>query len=260
MNREEELFQKRLRDLASMADRRGIVTYTEFLNLNELNIFHSTKRELAYVSCQSFGGYEHAERQIIAFIPDALSYNGSYGEEDIQPDYPISCIRIAPLNERFLEKLTHRDYLGAVLNLGILRSAVGDILVTEKGAWLFSLRQMADFICNELSRVKNTTVRANVVTPENFDYTPKYELVRGSVASIRLDSLLALAFGASRSSLTGLIEGGRVFVNGRLVTSNGYKLKENDIISARGYGRFRYVGIVSGTRKGRLMAEIEKFV
>lgn len=95
---------------------------------------------------------------------------------------------------------------------------------------------------------------------EKIEYEPKYELLQGSVASVRLDSLLALAFGASRSSLVGLIEGGKVFVNGRLVTSNGCKLKENDVISARGLGRFRYLGVRSSTRKGRLIAEIQKYI
>ena len=75
MNREEELFKKRLKDLASAADRRGIVVFTDFMNLNELNIFHSCTREFGYVSYQLFGGYEHAERQIAAFLPDALSYS-----------------------------------------------------------------------------------------------------------------------------------------------------------------------------------------
>ena len=112
MNREEELFKKRLKDLASAADRRGIVVFTDFMNLNELNIFHSCTREFGYVSYQLFGGYEHAERQIAAFLPDALSY--SY-------DFPIISLKIRPLQKKFAEDLSHRDYLGALLNLGVDR-------------------------------------------------------------------------------------------------------------------------------------------
>ena len=123
MNREEELFKKRLKDLASAADRRGIVVFTDFMNLNELNIFHSCTREFGYVSYQLFGGYEHAERQIAAFLPDALSY--SY-------DFPIISLKIRPLQKKFAEDLSHRDYLGALLNLGVDRSKIGDILVGEK--------------------------------------------------------------------------------------------------------------------------------
>ena len=128
MNREEELFKKRLKDLASAADRRGIVVFTDFMNLNELNIFHSCTREFGYVSYQLFGGYEHAERQIAAFLPDALSY--SY-------DFPIISLKIRPLQKKFAEDLSHRDYLGALLNLGVDRSKIGDILVGEKEAIFF---------------------------------------------------------------------------------------------------------------------------
>jgi len=251
MNREEELFQKRLKELAGMADRRNIVTFTDFLNLNELNIFHLTSGDLPYVNCRLFGGYENAERQIIAFIPDALSYDFRY---------PVSCIRICPQNMKYAQELSHRDFLGSLLSLGIERSTLGDILIDGKTAWVFCLERMQEFILNSLTKVKHTNVICEPVDYENVHYTPKYELIRGSVASVRLDSLLSIAFGASRSSLVGLIEGGKVFVNGKMVTSNGYKLKENDIVSVRGFGRFCYLGISSGTRKGRMWAELKKFV
>ena len=224
MNKEEQLIQKRLIDLASLADRRSIVTFSDFLNLNELNIYHSSKKELSFVKCQLFGGYEYAERQMIAFIPDALCYNW---------DYPLQCVDIKPLNDRFAEDLGHRDFLGAVLNLGIERSKIGDILITDNGALIFCHASMTEFLCKELTRIRHTMVSCRAVTPGEIEYTPKLESVKGTVASVRLDSLLSLAFGSSRSSLAGLIEGGKVFVNGKMITSNGYKMKEKDIVSVR---------------------------
>nr|WP_302591626.1 YlmH/Sll1252 family protein [uncultured Marvinbryantia sp.] len=261
MNHEEELFQKRLLELAKKADSRNIVTYTDFLNLNELNIYHQSARFLSFVKCVGFGGYEQAERQMLAFIPDALyCCMADFEEAKGAVSYPIACLRVTPQNKKFSEKLTHRDFLGAVLNTGIERSTIGDILIDDRTAWIFCLERMADFLSGALTRVRNTPVDVRQVPLEKIEYEPKYELLQGSVASVRLDSLLALAFGASRSSLVGLIEGGKVFVNGRLVTSNGCKLKENDVISARGLGRFRYLGVRSSTRKGRLIAEIQKYI
>lgn len=259
MNKEEELFQKRLLDLANQADIRNIITYSDFLNLNELNIFHSSAKELSFVKRQLFGGYEFAERQIAAFIPDALSYIYET-EEEIQRQFPIVCVKIVPLNEKYAENLNHRDYLGAILNLGIERSTIGDILVDGTNTYVFCHKKMADFLCKELTRVKHTTVALSCMELQKMDYTPKYELIKGSVASVRLDSLLSLAFGSSRSKLTELIEAGKVFVNGKLVTSNGYKIKEQDIVSARGLGRFKYIGNATSTRKGRLFVEIEKYI
>lgn len=251
MNREEELFKKRLKDLASAVDRRGIVVFTDFMNLNELNIFHSCTREFGYVSYQLFGGYEHAERQIAAFLPDALSY--SY-------DFPIISLKIRPLQKKFAEDLSHRDYLGALLNLGVDRSKIGDILVGEKEAIFFCEEGIAPFLQQELTRVRHTPVLVEEAAPDEIQVTEHTEVVRGTVSTVRLDSVMSVALKASRSSLVSLIEEGKVFVNGRLVTSNGCQLKENDLISVRGNGRFRLLTLGGQTKKGRCVIEIEKYL
>ena len=260
MTKEELLFQKRLTDLACMADRRNMVLFSDFLNLNELNIYHSSKKELAFVTCRLFGGYETAERQMIAFIPDALSYDL---EDHMLPpgwEFPFQCICIRPLNKKYSDKLTHRDYLGAILNIGIERCKIGDILLTEEeGTYVFCHNTMVDLLIQELTHIRHTSVYAEVTDLNSFTYTSKYETIHGTVASVRLDSLMALAFGSSRSSLTALVENGSVYVNGKLTSSNGYKLKEHDIISVRGYGKFQYCNILSETRKGRMSVEIKRY-
>lgn len=257
MNKDEELFQKRLADLADRALSKGITLYSDFMNLNELNIFHSSTQKFSYISWKTFGGYELAERQMAAFIPDAFSLRS---EVEIIENFPIACIQIAPLNQKFADVLNHRDYLGAILNLGIERSKIGDILVMDQSAYLFCCKGMSEFICKELTRIKHTVISCKAVPFSELAYTPKTELIKGTVASIRLDSLLALAFKTSRSSLVSLIETGKIFVNGKLMTSNGYALKEGDMISARGYGRFRYVTALSQSKKGRTFVEIEKYI
>ena len=242
MTREEQQLEKHFRDLARTAYQRGIAVFSDFLNLNELNIFQSLRGEFSYLETETFGGYELAERQIAVFRPEAPVFYA---------DYPVKCLKITPLNAKFAEELNHRDYLGAVLNLGIDRACLGDILMEEDAAYLFCLERMADFIRDNLTRIRHTSVYVEQVEAENFHYEPKYKEVSGTVASVRLDKLLALAFNASRSSLTGLIEGGKVFVNGKLVTSNGYEPKEGDLISVRGMGRFRFRGTGGQSKKGR---------
>ena len=242
MTREEQQLEKHFRDLARTAYQRGIAVFSDFLNLNELNIFQSLRGEVSYLEMETFGGYELAERQIAVFRPEAPVFYA---------DYPVKCLKITPLNAKFAEDLNHRDYLGAVLNLGIDRACLGDILVEEDAAYLFCLERMADFIRDNLIRIRHTSVYVEQVEAENFHYEPKYKEVSGTVASVRLDKLLALAFNASRSSLTGLIEGGKVFVNGKLVTSNGYEPKEGDLISVRGMGRFRFRETGGQSKKGR---------
>lgn len=242
MTREEQQLEKHFRDLARTAYQRGIAVFSDFLNLNELNIFQSLRGEFSYLETETFGGYELAERQIAVFRPEAPVFYA---------DYPVKCLKVTPLNAKFAEDLNHRDYLGAVLNLGIDRACLGDILVEEDAAYLFCLERMADFIRDNLIRIRHTSVYVEQVEAENFHYEPKYKEVSGTVASVRLDKLLALAFNASRSSLTRLIEGGKVFVNGKLVTSNGYEPKEGDLISVRGMGRFRFRETGGQSKKGR---------
>lgn len=251
MNKEEELLAKRIQDLAGLADRTGRVTFTDFLNLNEQNILHQTLQKFSWIRGETFGGYEGAERQIAAFVPDAFSY---------PPAYPITCIRITPLNRRFAEELSHRDILGALMRLGIERSKMGDIALCQEESFLFCHQDMAEVIRGDLTRIRHTSVKCELCDLTGFHYQPKLQPLRGSVASVRLDAVMAVAFQASRSSLLSLIGGGYVFVNGRLVTSNGYALKEGDIISARGYGKFRFDGAVGQTKKGRCMVEIQKYI
>jgi RNA-binding protein YlmH len=187
-----------------------------------------------------------------AFIPDIL----------YDPDwtYPIVCVRITPRSAKFAEKLSHRDILGALMNLGIERDRTGDIAICDTEAYLFCSRSLSEMICRELTRIRHTSVSCEVCDLEAFSYTPKTERIRGSVASVRLDAVMALAFTGSRSTLVSLIEEGKVFINGKLITTNAYALKDGDLISVRGMGKFRYNEVLGQTKKGRCMIEIEKYI
>lgn len=118
MDKEEQLLKKRIMELAALCYQRDIPSYTDFLNLNEQTVFHSIERSLPPVRYLITGGYEPAERKIVCFLP-------SY-EEDAT-NLPISILKVEPVNARFAEGLTHRDYLGALMNLGIERGMVGTL-------------------------------------------------------------------------------------------------------------------------------------
>lgn len=259
--KEVHLLERRLIDLSRVAYQRDIITFTDFLNLNEQNILHTLPKDSLYTGYILFGGYASAERQMAAFIPEALSLR--YGKKNLLPEelgYPFQAVEICPRNIRFAEDLTHRDFLGAILNLGIERSRTGDILLEEHRAYLFAQTEIAELVSRELSNVRHTPVKCRLTELEGVEYVPRTEAVRGTVSSVRLDSLLPLAFLSSRSRLSGLIEGAKVFVNGKLITSNGYQVKETDLISVRGMGKFRYIGTGGKTKKKRLSVEIERYI
>lgn len=255
--KEEQILENRMIELSKIAYHRNIFTYTDFLNLNERNILHTLPKDQLYSKYITFGGYDLAERQMAAFIPDALSLR----EENVEDiAFPYDVVSIQPLQAKFSDQLTHRDYLGAILNLGIDRSKIGDILVKDKETIVFMHRSISEYICNELTRVKHTSVYATISENKALDFTQNYEEVTGTVASVRLDSLLSLAFSSSRSKLSGLIEGAKVFVNGKLMTTNSYQVKEGDIISVRGMGKFRFNGSKYRTKKNREFVSINKYI
>ena len=260
MDKEELLLQKRLIELSRIAYTRGIVTFSDLLNLNELNILHTTPKNQFLSGYETYGGYDLAERQMVAFLPDALSYNGAEGLRDPEMiRYPLEVLKISPQNQKFSEELSHRDYLGAVMNLGIERCKLGDIIIDGRDAFLFVRKEMTEYIRENLTRIRHTTIKTETALDFPVSYEPGYEEIKGTVASVRLDTVLSLAYPLSRSKITSCIESARVFVNGKLITSNGYRLKEGDIISVRKMGRIVYDGIPSETKKGRLMVKIRKY-
>ncbi len=252
MNKEEMMLRKRLIDLSNQSYQRDIVTFSDFLNLNELHILHTTPKELFPSGYYAFGGYDLAERQMIAFQPDALLY---------EYEYPIQAVVIRPLNVRFAEELSHRDYLGSVMNLGVERSKFGDIVVKDGEAIIFVCEEIADYIIHNLIRIKHTAVQCvRKDGRKDITYTPVFTELKGTVPSVRLDTILSVAFPMSRSKLTAYITAGKVFVNGKLITSNGYRLEKGNLISVRGLGRISYEGILSETKKGRYYVSVRKYI
>ncbi len=250
MEKEEQLLRKRIQELASVCERRDIPVHTDFLNLSEQTVFHSVIRELAGTRYILSGGYSMAERKIVCFLP-------SYTQEEIPP---ISCVEAAPLNAKFAEDLNHRDYLGAVMSLGIERGKVGDILIENGKGYIFALEEMAPYIADQLSSVRHTPVSTRVFPAQELNIAPRYERMEGSIASERLDNVLAFVYRSSRSRILPYIEGEKVFINGKLTVKSSILLKAGDVVSVRGLGKFRYEGILNATKKGRLFVAADRFV
>lgn len=251
MNKEETMLRKRLIELSNQAYQREVVSFSDFLNLNELNILHTTPKDMFPARYETYGGYDLSERQMVAFLPDALYYDYYY---------PMKVIEIKPANSKFAENLSHRDYLGAVMNLGIERCKLGDIIVDGDKAAIFAKEEIASYIADNLTRIRHTVITASVKDATDLVYEPRFELIKGTVPSIRLDTILSTAYGTSRSKVTAYIEAAKVFVNGKLITNNGYHLKNGDMISVRGVGRISYDSVISETKKGRYLVSIKKYI
>jgi RNA-binding protein YlmH len=199
-----------------------------------------------------WGGTDNSERVVVRFgDPKELGY---------EEDFPIRIVCVKPKQEKFAGDMTHRDFLGAVLNLGIERDVVGDILISEHTAYLFVLEELADFVCLELERVRRTAVKCEPVKEIPAGLLPKLAEETVTVASPRLDAVLAKLYHLSRGDAKSLFEAEKVTVNGRICTNPETVLKPNSKVSIRGFGKFEYRGEEHATRKGKTGITIWRYV
>lgn len=244
-----KLYKKRFAELANACYYKGYPIYTDFLDLKQQTIFKQMQQELPNVNCLSWGGTALAERKMICFSNDFLS-------EDA---FPIKTVKIQPQNVKFAEKLTHRDFLGAILNLGMDRCKLGDILLNHQVAYVFIEENLADFLLYSLEKVKHTKVSCEIVDGK-FQFEQKFKEIVGTVNSIRLDAILAVAFHSSRTQLSKLISSGKIYINGCLVENNSYHLKEGDLVSVRGMGKFMYIAERDKTKKGKTKILLRMYI
>ncbi len=238
---DKELLEKRLSELYRRAYERGFNTFSDFLNMDE----QSTAAKLA-LPCLSFGGYENAERIVIGF-----------GDSIENSDFPICCIKIEPLQQKFADKLTHRDFLGSLMNLGINRSTLGDIIINENSGYVFCLDSISDYIIENLTRVKHTSVKCEKISTEKELKIKEPEEKEIIVSSLRADAVISSVYKLSRNETAELFNKEMVFINSKAVGKASVMLKDNDIISVRHKGRFIFCEELRKTKKDRIVVEVK---
>lgn len=249
--KEKELQQlkNRFRDLADKSYQQNMFTFSGFLGLSEQDVFWQMEQELCHAGFLLFGGIENTDRKMLRF--------GNANELGYEVPFPIVCIHIQPLMAKFADKLSHRDFLGALMNLGIQRDTIGDIKVGEKEAYLFCTETIADYICGNLNKIKHTNVKCvkNAEYEELPEEKPEKQLLQ--VASLRVDVVVAKVYHQSRGDCLELFAAGKVFVNGRLCENNAKVLKDGDVINARGFGKFVLVAARGESKKGKRNVEVD---
>ncbi len=196
-----------------------------------------------------WGGFDDAERRMIGFFPDY--------EQPESKSFPIACVEIS-YNAKFSRELTHRDFLGSVLGLGINREKTGDIIIEDDRALMFAEAEVASFICTNLERVGHTKVKTRLMEDCSIPAKPG-EIKRITVTSLRLDAVLSGAFNISRGKIADLIKGEKAFINWVSVTSGAKCVQQGDMLTLRGTGRVLVKEIQGLTKKERVALELEIF-
>lgn len=247
-----ERLKKRLLELAEKSYRNNQYLFTNFLNLAEMNAFYEIEKEISYVPYTIFGGAENCERVMIRFGSEEL-----FGYEE---PFPICCIQAEPLMEKFADQFTHRDFLGAIMNLGIEREIVGDIAVKGKKAYIFCTEKIAPYIAENLVQVKHTSMNCTIMEEIPEILKPVLEKREVTAASERIDAVLGKLCNLSRSQSVLAFREKKVFVGGKQCENNSYQLKTGDVVTYRGFGKFVYEGKKYETKKGKVCVEVSAYV
>ncbi len=252
MTEDLELIKKRFIELAGKAERGLYYTFTDFLGLAEQAALAEIDGKIRSVSQTRFGGIDGAERFIVRF--------GDEREIGYDQPFPIRYIRVAPVSQKFAEKLSHRDVLGSLMGLGIERDKLGDIILKDNEAYLIAHEDIAPYIVNGLTKVRRTDVRTVLVDemPTDVCYHTEERIVQ--IASERLDAIIAKLYKLSREEAQNLFHRGLVYVGGRECPTVSYTPKPEDKVTVRGYGRFVYLGYSSLSKKGKLNANILLYI
>ncbi len=241
--------QKRFAELAERAYQNGVYATTPFLSLPEQEVLLRMRREIGFVPLTLLGGMENAERKIACFGDERLC---GYALPE-----SVATILCKPAMEKFSEELTHRDFLGALMNLGIERDTIGDIVQLDGRAWIFCLPSVSAHIRSNLKTVRHTTVECEQTNTLPQRSCEKTETII-TVASLRIDAVISGVYRISRETASTLCNQGKVFVDGRTILKGGTTLSEGDSVSVRGYGRFFLAAGAEQTKKGRLRIRIRQ--
>lgn len=202
------------------------------------------------ISFKFFGGYDEAERCMFLVFPE-------YAEETVERDF----ITLLEISGRDIGGLSHRDFLGSLLGLGIKREKIGDILCLEDRCLVFVAQDIAQYIASNLLKVANCGVLVRTMDIESTQVPKrKVEEISATVSALRLDAVVAAALRTSRSQAAEIVRSKRVFVNWQESDDVSMKVKPGDVFSVRGAGRFRLGEDIRETRKGRIGICIEKAI
>lgn len=248
---EDKLLSRRVLDWIHVSENKYTIKYSAFLDNHQSEVCKSVLSYMNFNNYSFYGGYENASRTILGVFPP-------YSDFAVDTDFPIKPVLFSYRTE---DKLTHRDFLGALMGLQIRRDMIGDILVNNDKCLIFINESVYDFVFNNVRKIGSVGVKlSDDISSFNFNIKENFKQINGTVSSLRLDCIVNLATKLSREKASALIKSGNVKVNYVNINNPSFSLKENDVLSLRGYGKFIFTSVTGISKKNRYCIEIDKFV
>ena len=248
---EDKILLARVYDRMTTAEQRNIPAATCFLSPREQVL---VQKLLPQTELHFFGGCEGAERTVCCWIPDY------YEPEDwlLGEDGPVGAVR-ATFYEG--DTLSHRDFLGALMGSGIKRETVGDLFVQTGRCDFLVTKEILPYVLQNLESAGRTKLHLQPLPLTELELpVPQVKLVRDTVATLRLDSIVAAGFGLSRAKAASAVESGRTAVNNLPCEKPDRMVEPGDKISVRGLGKMELTAVSGTTKKGRTGVIIRRYV
>ena len=244
---DDKLFLSQIDDAVYLCQQRQKPYFFSFMSERKRALAEKHLDSLRFSGRRFFGGYEGAERTVLGLW---------FYEEPSDSDFPGAALEIT---FRTADKLTHRDFLGALMSLGIERETVGDILVEDGRCVVFVKSEIWDYITSQLFKIGNAGVRIKEASPGSVPEGRGTEELTCVVASLRLDAVVAALTGLSREKTKSLILSGNVSHNHLPCDNVSKAVGKGDSLSIRGKGKYQIDGVLGKTKKHRIRLSILHF-
>lgn len=253
---EEKLQTAKLLDKINQSKSRNRFTNSEFLDLAQQTNAQNIINNMKIKNCILFGGYDEAERKMFIVFPEMAT---EYINKENYYKQIMKVIHIQ-LPKELYDTYEHKNYLGALMKLGINREKIGDILVRKDGADIIISSDVEKFILinlKSLTRFQKAKIESKDIS-ELIYIENKKEITKINISSMRLDCIVSQLARCSRNEALDIIKQERVFINFKEELSPGKQISEETYITIRGKGRFKILKIEGTTKKGRLTVTVEK--
>jgi len=248
-DKELQLKIKNLIDKAEITRKRHIVTRSNFLDpFEQKSMYSFLKAYFNEISCEFYGGIDNSERKILVMSPKWKANN--------MEEYIKSLIIYG-----LFDNISHRDVLGSIMALGIKRETIGDIIIYPDRIIIIVLSEIADYIIYNLVKIKNIKIKHIEISDLNSLELPErsYDILNKTVNSMRVDGFISAVCNITREDSQNLCKRGLVKINWEIVVKSHRLIKENDLISVKGYGRFALMNINGTTKSGRFHIIVKKY-
>lgn len=249
LSNEDKLLLRKADDLIELSEKYFCDKYSFFLDERQKELIIQYFNSIGFNNFSFNGGYQLSLRNILSVFPMYI--------ENEHSNFPIDCILF---EYRKQDLLSHRDFLGSLMSLQIKRELLGDIIVNNGKSYVFVHNSISSFLINNITKIGKIGVKLSICLSPEITIENKFDEILGTVASLRLDSIVALVTGLSREKASLIIKSNGIDVNYVNIKDNSFLLKSFDVFSLRKFGKFTIAEIGGTSKKGRIHIKINKYI